>query len=308
MAPPSRTHGGSTEIASAPTIRGVPLAAGSTGRPRRSDRDEAVGELALRLHDDGYLFVPGFFAPDEVRAGSRALATRCAQDGWLEPGTPIEDLVARADRATALLDDPVPDCPEMAELLYGRETLEFFSSLFGEPARSYDFTWARATTRGHGTAPHCDVVFMGRGTLRVVTMWTPWCDIPVDVGGLAVLEGSHREHGALSEYRRHDVDTYCENLGHEPRASFGSGGELPCADANELSDGLGSRWLFTDYRLGDVLIFGLGTVHASLDNRSGTLRLSTDTRYQPVAEPIDERWVGPRPVRHSLAAQRGRIC
>lgn len=293
-----------------PTIQGVPLDVGEsrTGHLCRSDRMEPALTLGERLYHDGYLFLPGFFDPDAARSAGLALATHCATDGWLDPDAPVEDLRARPGRTTSLLDDPVAQNPEMADLLYGRDTLDFFAALFDEQARSYDFTWARAATRGLGTAPHCDIVFMGRGSLRVTTMWTPWCDIPIELGGLALLKGSHRDHTSLRAYRGHDVDTFCENLGHEPRASLGSGGELPCTDANELRDRLGGSWLFTDYRAGDVLIFGLGTVHASLDNQTDRLRLSSDSRYQPAAEPIDERWVGVRPARHSLAAQRGRIC
>ena len=64
--------------------------------------------------------------------------------------------------------------------------------------------------------------------------------------------------------------------------------------------------------MGDVLIFTMRTVHASIDNRTQTLRLSTDTRYQPADAPIDERWItgpdGASPVAHGLAGKRGRIC
>jgi hypothetical protein len=293
-----------------PSIQGVELDLGDhvRGVPRRSAADEAPEVLAERLAGDGYLFIPGFFDRGEARDAAAALTRRCADDGWLDPAFPPEDRIAVPGRRTELLDQVPARTPEVAELLYGRATLGFFGRLFGEPARSYDFTWARAVTRGEGTAPHCDVVFMGRGTSRVVTMWTPWCDIPEPVGGLAVLEGSHLDHSSLDAYRSGDVDTYCENLGHEPRASHGGGGELPCDDANELRDRLRGRWLWTDYEVGDVIMFGLGTVHASLDNHSALLRLSSDSRYQPAAEPVDERWVGEHPIGHSIDAQRPFIC
>ena len=148
---------------------------------------------------------------------------------------------------------------------------------------------------------------MGRGTPRVLTMWTAMCDIPESVGGLCVLEGSHRDHDALRAYRSFDVDTYCENLDEEPKASLGRGGSFPTADANVLETMLGGRWLWNDYRAGDVIVFGLGTMHASLDNRSDRLRISTDTRYQRASEPMDRRWVGSAPIGHSLAAQEPRI-
>ncbi len=57
----------------------------------------------------------------------------------------------------------------------------------------------------------------------------------------------------------------------------------------------GARWLTTDFRPGDVLCFGMHTLHGALDNRSSTgrCRLSSDSRYQRTDEPADPRWNGP---------------
>ncbi len=60
--------------------------------------------------------------------------------------------------------------------------------------------------------------------------------------------------------------------------------------------------------MGDLLTFRMNTVHASLDNRSDRIRLSTDTRYQLASEPVDERWVGENPIAHGPAGRRGMIC
>ena len=57
-----------------------------------------------------------------------------------------------------------------------------------------------------------------------------------------------------------------------------------------------------------MLIFSIHTVHASLDNRSNRIRLSADSRYQRADEAADERWVGEKPIGHSQAGKRGRIC
>ena len=62
------------------------------------------------------------------------------------------------------------------------------------------------------------------------------------------------------------------------------------------------------FRAGDLLTFPMHTVHASLDNPTELIRLSSDSRYQPASEPADERWVGEKPIGHSLAGKHGRIC
>jgi hypothetical protein len=120
-----------------------------------------------------------------------------------------------------------------------------------------------------------------------------------------------------------DVDTYCENGPNADAVRSGAmrwehwrdptdwNGEIT-EDPHALAAEWGSRWLTTEFRMGDVLIFTLRTVHAGTDNESDALRLSTDTRYQPADQPIDERWIrgehGEDPIGHGLEAKQGKIC
>lgn len=59
---------------------------------------------------------------------------------------------------------------------------------------------------------------------------------------------------------------------------------------------------------GDALCFGMGLVHASLDNHTDRIRLSSDSRYQLASEPCDGRWIGENPVGHGLAGKKGKVC
>jgi ectoine hydroxylase-related dioxygenase (phytanoyl-CoA dioxygenase family) len=188
--------------------------------------------------------------------------------------------------------------------------IELHERLLGGPIRHFDMTWVRVTAPGAGTPSHTDIVFMGRGTQRLLTAWVPYGDVPRAMGGLALLEGSHRNREIREVYGRQDVDTYCENLGEEPRDGEPGGGVDPILDhdATALRHRLGGRWLTTDFAAGDLLVFGMFTAHASLDNRTDRWRLSSDSRYQLAAEPIDERWVGEHPVGHTRAGKRGMIC
>ena len=65
-----------------------------------------------------------------------------------------------------------------------------------------------------------------------------------------------------------------------------------------MREEFGTRWLSTDYRLGDVMIFNTRNVHATLDNRSEGFRLTIDVRFQPANDPVDPRFEGPNPVAH----------
>jgi hypothetical protein len=262
--------------------------------------------LRARLDEDGYLFVPGLLDREAVRAAR-------------------DELLAAAD----LTQDHPMRSKRMRSVLQGERMLGFFAGLLGGPARSYDFIWLRAQERGDpATDPHCDLVFMGRGTPDVLTCWTPFGDIPAGGGGLLILEGSHRVSPVrLAGYLAQDVDVYCENGPNADAVRTGAmhwehwqdpapgkawGGEIS-DDAVALREEWGGRWLTApEYRMGDVLVFTLRTVHAGTDNDALDLRLSTDSRYQRADAPIDERWVrgehGEDPVGHGLAAKRGTIC
>ncbi len=130
-----------------------------------------------------------------------------------------------------------------------------------------------------------------------------------------LLEGSHRLEDVKNTYGKLDVDTYCVNR-REPKDPESkerqwemrvNGGKY-ASDAVTLRETLGLRWLTADFRAGDVLLFGMYMMHASADNHSRSLRLSTDTRYQLVSEPVDERWIGENPPGHGPEGKRGMIC
>src|SRR5439155_13004590 len=146
----------------------------------------------------------------------------------------------------------------------------------------------RAIAPGKGTASHCDAVYMNRGTSQLVTCWTPLGDIDFPQGGLMVLEKSNTNQRLRDTYCKYDVDTYCENRPHID--GWKRGGHLS-ANPNQVQKSVGGRWLTTEYRAGDILVFTIFTVHCSLDNHSDRIRLSSDTRYQPASHPADERCV-----------------
>lgn len=126
---------------------------------------------------------------------------------------------------------------------------------------------------------------MGRGTKRVLTCWTPLGDVPLEMGPLMLLVGSHRFEAIRRTYAEMDVDR------DHVTGSFSY-------DPIELVDRYGGRWGTSSFEMGDVLIFGMYTMHGSLDNTTNRFRLSTDTRYQRADEPVDERWIGENPIAH----------
>ena len=109
------------------------------------------------------------------------------------------------------------------------------------------------------------------------------------------------------------MDEYCTNRGDAAHIHSGQkqwqdwDGRL-ASNPVTLRKNLGGRWLTTEFHAGDVLVFGMAMVHASLDNHTRSFRLSSDSRYQLASEPVDERWIGDNPIGHGPAGKRGKIC
>jgi Phytanoyl-CoA dioxygenase (PhyH) len=152
--------------------------------------------LRGRMEEDGYLYLPGFFKQAEVREARLAICEALAGDGLIDLNYPLEDAVAVKDAKVAFRPDILRSGKPreaLERVIYGPKIMEFYSGFLGGPAAHFDFTWLRAISPGLGSYPHCDVVFMGRGTKNLYTAWVPLGDVPLHVGGLILVEGSHKD-------------------------------------------------------------------------------------------------------------------
>ncbi|MEM8782009.1 MAG: phytanoyl-CoA dioxygenase family protein [Planctomycetota bacterium] len=295
----------------------LPPDAASFGWLREStDAADDPDQLRQRFDRDGYLFLRDFLDPDDVLAARRSVMERLMDRGLLRPGTdPMEGVV---NPETDAQDIPHADlavrCPPVRHVVFGERLCDFYARFFDEPIRHFDNIWLRAIAPGHGTACHCDWVYMSRGSRQLMTCWIPYGDIPLSVGGLLVLEDSFRRKDKLAGYLERDVDDYCQNKpGHLERLKkHEQGWSFPghlSRRPDLLPKQFGTRWLTAEcFRPGDILTFRMDLVHGSLDNRSDRFRLSSDTRYQPASHPADRRWIGANPVGHGPDAKRGMIC
>lgn len=299
------------------------------GELRRSDDAvEEVSELRRRMREDGYLLLPGLLDREEVLAAHREVVERLAAAGILDERYPVEEGIVRKDAQLSFMPELARDNPALDAVLYSGNMMAFYELFLGGPARHFDYTWFRAKTPGTTTAtqPHCDIVFMGRGTQDLYTSWTPLHDVPYEMGGLMVLESSHELQDLRQSYGQTDVDKYCENEGDaesivararaeqreltpEERQSvrWNSTGHYS-GDAIGTRRELGGRWLTAAYEAGDLLVLGMFTMHGSSDNQTDRIRLSADSRYQLASEPVDERWIGDDPPKHGIRAKQGMIC
>ena len=159
------------------------------------------------------------------------------------------------------------------------------SKIFGSPAVGFDYLFLRAVPRGRFTHLHCDSGFFTRFTKKVLTCWIAFSDITVDKWPLFVIEGSHKFMDIRKNFDNFDVV-----FNKEQKASID---EDPVSFANKRN----AKLLTTNFKPGDVLIFGMHTLHGAFENHAtdDRIRLTCDIRYQPISEPRDPRYFGVSP-------------
>ena len=267
--------------------------AGAFGTMTPTPREQAPELLRARLAEAGYLLLRRFLEPAAVLAAQRAAVAALRARGLLLTTADPARRIATDPSRKAVVDE-LALLPQVHALLRGQATTGWFSRLLGAPARAFDHTWCRFVPPGHSTLPHADIVYMGRGTRELRSIWVPLDAVGLDDGPLAVLEGSHRR-GAVRDYCERDVDELARQrlrFRHWRRVGEGKFS----ADARRTQKELGGRWVTAAFEPGDVVVFGADVIHCSIDNRSEQVRLSIDTRFQRVGEPVDPRWTRPAPA------------
>jgi hypothetical protein len=264
-----------------------------------SDQLGHATELRRRLNADGYLYL-SHFVDQNVLGRIRKLVVEELRR---------KELLGESSDDTTLPARPGVDFYGVLQELGSHDTVRqitrldslvtLFSDLLGEPARGLDFVWPRAAGPGRGEVPHCDWVYVSRGTPRLLTVWIPLTDVPLARGPIMVLEKSHRANALTKRY----LDLDADKLGflgglRMKHGHFITGGRYS-RRPDKVQQEFGTRWLTENFSAGDLLIFGPKLVHATLDNQTNEFRFSIDTRFQPVSEPMDPRFAGPRPEAHS---------
>lgn len=238
-----------------------------------------------RLRRDGYLFLKGHLKAETVNNFRSYYFTQLQDANVIEDGTdPLlgQSSSSHVDGAAmrdALFKTVVPG-PEYEALCTDPDIAHWFAWFLEDDVHLHRRKVIRHTKPGEagiGTATqaHYDLVYLREGSDRVLSMWIPLGDCPLERGGLAYLENSH--HWVMAQER--------EGTLQRPAASI-------TADLPGLADKHDTRWLVADYEAGDVMVHSAHIVHASTDNvdPGNRLRLSTDIRYQRRSEPIDWRW------------------
>ncbi|MBM82091.1 MAG: phytanoyl-CoA dioxygenase [Planctomycetaceae bacterium] len=244
---------------------------------------EDVAELRRRLDDDGYLFFKRLLDPDRLHDLRREMLTVMQEGGWLVKGTDPVDGIASLDARCTEGDLGYTDVyhevyklQSFHEIAHCRAVMDLLEDVRGCPMMPQPQKVARLwfpKFTEHTTPIHQDFVHF-QGTHENLTCWSPVGDCPIELGGLAVLRGSHKVDRVLDHH-------------------FSLGAGSLHVDPDEHSE-LDGQWHTTNYEIGDTLIFPALTVHQALPNLTeDRLRVSLDNRYQRVGDPIAEHMLMP---------------
>jgi hypothetical protein len=243
-------------------------------RPFRESSD-VLGEpegLRRRMAEDGYLYLRGLLPRRAVLEVRRQMLAIADEAGWLRRDRPRDEAIAEPASFT------VEPEPQFMAVYYRENALRSLNALQQHPSLlglferllgDEVFAHPRFIIRNifpkrqaYTTPAHQDFIHF-QGTPDCYAAWIPIGDCPAEMGGLLVVEGSHREG-------LYDV---------EP--ALGAG-------ALETVGDFEGRWRWNPFEAGDVLIHNSHTVHKGVPNRSDSLRLSIDARYQRVRDPVCE--------------------
>ncbi len=156
--------------------------------------------LRKRLRTDGYLFFRDILPEERVLDVRRQILEICEQAGWLRPGARLID--GLSDRAPIMETDEeyaavyarVQALEAFHDLKLNRKIIDIMEALFEEEVFPFPQTIGRIAfprDNARGTPAHQDWVFVG-GSTETISCWVPLGDVPLEVGGLKVLEGSHK--------------------------------------------------------------------------------------------------------------------
>jgi hypothetical protein len=246
-----------------------------------SDREA----LRARFLEDGYLLLRGVLGCGPIWRLREEYFSLFPATYFLE-GTPLGSGVYSGHQPDGLPPYGVRGHPAYS-FVRGRKFAAFTgqprlaglaADVLGQPAaliprqvlRHFDLSCKQASRA------HVDRAYPSGGG-DMVTVWIPLGDCPVESGGVIYLSGSHRADKSVlggadaTTDRPHDRRAYSNDLAW-------------------TAERLGGRWLWTDFRAGDVALHSPDLVHASLDTTTAVMRLSTDIRFQRAEAPVRPGW------------------
>jgi ectoine hydroxylase-related dioxygenase (phytanoyl-CoA dioxygenase family) len=262
-----------------------------------SDPGDDLATLRARYDSNGYLWLRSLLPRPAVLEFRRHVFAQFAEFGLLAAGS---------DPAEGRASDRPSDAASrsrMMELVRSAafesfclmpELWRFIDRLIGGMSTLHKRKILRFTRPGDPTATgaHYDLIYLRAGTDRLVTAWIPIGDVPVRMGGLLYLEGSHRLGRTMeAEFARRNAELSPEERISAYNRNMTETGWIS-KNLPEMAERFATRWLAADYAAGDVVLHSPYMIHAATrnDDPDGIMRLSADIRFQDVRDEADPRW------------------
>ena len=265
---------------------------------RPSSADEPFDELTTRFRRDGYLYLKGFLDRAAVLDQRRRAFAHLNLAGLLKPGTdPVLGIAADTPGERGEVNRRLMEYVRSAafeSFCMSPRLWQFMDRFVGGLSYLHKRKLLRHTLpHVPGSTPaHYDLIYLRGGTDRLVTAWIPVGDVPLEMGGLVYLEGSHGTGVAMeAEFSRQNAALPPEERISAFNRNMTAGGWVS-KDLPDMAEKFDTRWLVANYEAGDVMLHSPYMIHAATlnESRDGIIRLSTDIRYQNVGDEIDARW------------------
>ena len=273
-------------------INGVKVPNSLLGKLKETNLKNATDEkLRQSLNDNGYLFLRKVIEKNDITKARNDIFEKLKNVDELEDPFTEGIWSGRSKRDElhknrGVFWENVSNTKSLRKITNGNNLKDVFSRIFGISSIGFDFIFLRAVSGGKFTHMHCDAGFFTRKTQKVLTCWLVFTDITIDKGPLFIIEGSHKFSDIKTKYKGFDVDIH-----KHMKATIDTN---PITFAQERN----TKILTTQFNPGDVLIFGMYTVHGTFENYANDkkIRLTCDIRFQPNNELRDPRYFGPNPT------------
>jgi ectoine hydroxylase-related dioxygenase (phytanoyl-CoA dioxygenase family) len=235
--------------------------------------------LRARFDEDGYVFVKGVVDKEMLTHVRSQIVSICMARGWLRPDTDPMDAIpgsqpwVEGEEPYFEVYDEIQKLEAFHAVPHHPTVRSLMTALLGDSAFPHPLSIARLSfpsNEAWSTPPHQDYP-NNQGTEDLYACWIPLSDCPVELGGLAVLPGSHRLGLAPLEF------------------SLGAGHRR--AKLDERFEQL--DWAGGGFEFGDAIVFHSLTMHRALPNTSDRMRLSVDYRFQREGEALTEGCLEP---------------
>lgn len=237
---------------------------------------EDTAVLHARMDEDGYLFFRDLLPRALIEGIRREMLEILADAEWIDRAAPRDAAIANLANFVA-----EPD-PAFMKVFYRELSLKSLNALAHHPNliavfeklfAGEVFVHPRIITRNmfpqketYTTPAHQDHPLV-QGPIEHYAAWIPLGDCCAEMGGYSLAPGTHK-------------NGYYD---FEPALGIGQ---------MEIVN-LPQRWVHSPTRMGDVVVHHSMLVHRGVPNRSRSIRLSVDCRYQRLGDPVVDRALVP---------------